>query len=99
MGLDTVELVMEIEHEFDIDIPDPEAEKIRTVGMLADFVWEQVREKVPSAALPPAPLHAPAPTSYEAVLAKVRHIVASQFGVRLGDVHPHTRFVEDLDAD
>ena len=31
-SLDTVELVMAFEKEFDIDIPDAEAEKLRTVG-------------------------------------------------------------------
>ena len=32
-SLDTVELVMAFEKEFDIDIPDEEAEKLRTVGV------------------------------------------------------------------
>ncbi len=31
-SLDTVELVMAFEQEFDIDIPDEDAEKMRTVG-------------------------------------------------------------------
>jgi acyl carrier protein len=31
-SLDTVELVMAFEKEFDLDIPDEEAEKLRTVG-------------------------------------------------------------------
>jgi acyl carrier protein len=31
-SLDIVELVMEFEKEFNIDIPDEEAEKLRTVG-------------------------------------------------------------------
>jgi len=31
-SLDTVELVMELEEEFDISIPDEDAEKIQTVG-------------------------------------------------------------------
>lgn len=31
-SLDTVELIMEFEKEFDINIPDEEAEKITTVG-------------------------------------------------------------------
>jgi acyl carrier protein len=31
-SLDTVELVMAFEKEFDVDIPDEDAEKLRTVG-------------------------------------------------------------------
>ncbi len=39
-SLDTVELVMEFEDEFDISIPDEEAEKIQTIGQAVDFVVE-----------------------------------------------------------
>jgi len=37
-SLDTVELVMALEEEFDIEIPDEEAEKIQTVGQALDFI-------------------------------------------------------------
>ncbi len=37
-SLDTVELVMEFEDEFDISIPDEDAEKIQTVGQALDYV-------------------------------------------------------------
>jgi len=37
-SLDTVELVMELEDEFDIDIPDDAAEKIQTVGQAIEFI-------------------------------------------------------------
>lgn len=37
-SLDTVELVMALEEEFDTDIPDDEAEKITTVQAAIDFV-------------------------------------------------------------
>lgn len=37
-SLDTVELVMEFEDEFDMSIPDEEAEKIQTVGAAIDYV-------------------------------------------------------------
>lgn len=37
-SLDTVELVMALEEEFDIEIPDKEAEKITTVQSAIDYV-------------------------------------------------------------
>ena len=37
-SLDTVELVMEFEDEFEMSIPDEEAEKIQTVGMAIDYI-------------------------------------------------------------
>jgi acyl carrier protein len=37
-SLDTVELVMEFEDEFETSIPDEQAEKIRTVGQAIDFI-------------------------------------------------------------
>jgi acyl carrier protein len=39
-SLDTVELVMELEEEFDINIPDDSAEKIQTVGQAIKFIEE-----------------------------------------------------------
>ena len=37
-SLDTVELVMEFEDEFDTSIPDDQAEKIQTVGNAIDYI-------------------------------------------------------------
>ncbi len=37
-SLDTVELIMELEKEFDIQIPESEAEKITTVGDAISFI-------------------------------------------------------------
>lgn len=37
-SLDTVELVMALEEEFDAEIPDDEAEKITTVKLAVDFI-------------------------------------------------------------
>ena len=41
-SLDTVELVMAFEKEFDIDIPDEEAEKLRTVGDALKYLHDKV---------------------------------------------------------
>jgi acyl carrier protein len=39
-SLDTVEMVMEFEDAFELNIPDEEAEKIQTVGQAVDFIVE-----------------------------------------------------------
>ena len=41
-SLDTVELIMEFEKEFDIQIPDDQAEKISTVGQAIQYIEEQL---------------------------------------------------------
>jgi len=37
-SLDTVELIMEFEKEFDVSIPDEQAEKIQTVGQAIEYL-------------------------------------------------------------
>ena len=44
-SLDTVELVMELEDEFDMTIPDEEAEKLKTVGEAIDYIKKQLSVK------------------------------------------------------
>nr|ARW60631.1 acyl carrier protein [Polysiphonia sp.] len=41
-SLDTVELVMAIEEEFDIEIPDEDAEKIATLNQAVNFIEQAV---------------------------------------------------------
>ena len=42
-SLDIVELVMALEEEFDIEIPDSDAEKVVTVGDVVDYIKENVK--------------------------------------------------------
>jgi len=44
-SLDTVELVMELEDAFDLNIPDEEAEKIQTVGQAIEFITEHLNKQ------------------------------------------------------
>ena len=41
-SLDIVELVMALEEEFDLEIPDADAEKVVTVGDVVDYIKENV---------------------------------------------------------
>jgi acyl carrier protein len=40
-SLDTVELVMAFEEEFDIEVPDEEAEKLQSVGDVINYITSQ----------------------------------------------------------
>lgn len=42
-SLDTVELVMALEDEFGLDIPDEEAEKLTTVGKALDYILSRAK--------------------------------------------------------
>ena len=42
-SLDIVELVMALEEEFDIEIPDADAEKVATVADVVDYIKENVK--------------------------------------------------------
>ena len=42
-SLDTVELIMEFEKEFDMAIPDDQAEKIGTVGEAIKYIEENIK--------------------------------------------------------
>jgi len=44
-SLDTVELIMEFEKEFNIAIPDDQAEKIATVEQATNFIEEALKNK------------------------------------------------------
>jgi acyl carrier protein len=44
-SLDIVELVMELEEEFEITIPDDQAEKIKTVGEAIDYIDKELAKK------------------------------------------------------
>lgn len=44
-SLDTVELVMEFEDQFELSIPDEEAEKISTVGLAVKYIHKAQSEK------------------------------------------------------
>lgn len=44
-SLDVVELVMALEEEFDIEIPDEEAENVKTVENVVEYIKDRVEEE------------------------------------------------------
>ena len=53
-SLDVVELLMELEEEFQIKIPDAEQEKIQTVGQAVDLIERLLQEKAQQEVQQPA---------------------------------------------
>lgn len=77
MGLDGVELVMDIEDEFGLTIPDDEAFRLETVGDVIDYIVARLRER----AGPPAGGCPSARTFY-----RLRAELAARLGVPRGAV-------------
>jgi hypothetical protein len=90
MGLETVELVMNVEDAFGIAIPDELASEIRTVGQLNDTVMELIRSNGNSALLTRADLE----SFVWQTLCKLSAKLAS--GTKPSDIKRSTRFLEDL---
>jgi len=86
-SLDTVELVMAVEEEFEISISDAAATKMMTVGEMHAFVVaEQERLSRPE-------------TDSAVIFERLKRIVVRQLGVEPSEVVPSARFVQDLRAD
>ena len=75
MGLDLVELVMEVEETFGFSIPDADAATLDTVGKLYDYVMAHRFEGREQGCLT------------RVVFYKLRRALMSVFGMTRGDVH------------
>jgi acyl carrier protein len=91
MGLDIVELVLEIEASFGIEIPHADAVRLDTVGKLFDYVRARVAE--PGEAADGAGPYA------GALWERYCDVVAKATGAPRADLRPQARFVADLGLD
>ena len=90
MGLDIIEMVMEVESVFAVDIPDADAERLTTVGALYDYV---------AARLSPE-LREPIGGPYTGELwERYLDVLEREIGVKRSALLPHARFVQDLRMD
>ena len=89
MGLDGVELVMEIEHAFDIRLPNDAWTEARTIGAVADVVHDHLSRFRRS-------FH---PIERAEIVDRVRALTAKQFDVPLESLAENTNFVRDLGMD
>jgi acyl carrier protein len=87
MGLDSVELVMKVEKHFDISIPDEDAEKLYTVGLLHEYVYAALQRRSPGC------------KGYTQVFDEIQSLVVAQLGIDPSLVQPEAHFVNDLRID
>ncbi len=87
MGLDIVEMVMAVEDEFGIEIPNDEAEQSTTVALLFECVRRRVEPNVPA-----GNFSGPLWDRYVTVVGRALGFAPEQ-------LRPSARFVQDLHAD
>ncbi len=86
MGLDSVQILIDIEEEFQIEISDGEAEHLETAGQLFDLV----REKAGIS---------PALVDTHLVWQRLVKIITGITGTPVERIRPSSRFIEDLGVD
>ncbi len=86
MGLDSVELVIAVEKEFNIEIPDQVAADLDTVQKLFDYVMEQLNQQYPE-------------VDETLVLQDLTRLIVDQLGVKPEQVTLDAHFVNDLRID
>jgi len=86
MGLDTIELVILIKDEFDIELSNEEASTIETVGELT--------HSIESLAAPSAK-----PVLLDSIYARIETILIEEFRVKPSLITPSARIVKDLGLD
>ena len=86
MGMDTVELVMNVEKTFDIDISNRDAEGFRFVGDIHNQVIQTLRDRGQL-------------VDEAAIWETLRQLIIDQLGVRPDQVTPTADILADLGAD
>jgi acyl carrier protein len=86
MGLDQVEMIMDIEDAFELQFSDGEAQAVKTVGDLVHLVQTKVAER----------RHLVKTWSAPEIAHRVREIISRNTGVKIDKLHDDARFSEDL---
>ena len=86
MGLDTVELVMAVESEFNLTIPDPVAKTLLSLGSIQQFVVKTIEDRGE-------------PVDEADVWERIKAIMRRDFGIPDKDLKPEAEIVADLGLD
>jgi acyl carrier protein len=88
MGLDTIEFILWAEKEFQIEIPDEDAENILTVGQFSTYVYRKLQARHGFDAPPE-----------QKIFERIRKHLASEFKIAPDKIDCNSRFVKDLGLD
>lgn len=88
MGLDTVEFILWSEKEFEIEIPDSDAEKILTVGQFSTYVHHKLLD-----------IHGSNATSEAEIFVRIKKFLVSEFKLASEEISHSSNFVKDLRLD
>jgi len=84
MGLDTVDLVLKVEKEFSIEIPDQRWEQVLTVQDMYDVVWEFAGNRL---------------YDKDAMIEKINLILVDHIGCKPDEIAPEKSLTSDLGLD
>lgn len=85
MGLETIEIVLWAENEFDIDIPNEEVSGIRTIGAFVSYINNKSNIK-----------HGLKAHSKEVIFEKLRDLLINEYRTPAEWVRPEMEFYKDL---
>ncbi len=88
MGLDTVELILWAEIEFEIEIPDKDAENILTVAQFTTYVHYQLLD-----------IHGSEATPEAEIFERIKKFLVSEFKIAPDKISSNSYFVKDLRLD
>lgn len=88
MGLDTVEFIMWLEKEFEINIPEIDAQNILTVGESSTYVYYKLLD-----------LRGSNTTTEVEIFERIKKFIVSEFNIAPDKINRVSSFVEDLRLD
>lgn len=88
MGLDTVEFILWAEQEFEIEIPDNEAQNILTVGQFTAYVHHKLFD-----------IHGAASKSEAEIFDRIKNFLITEFKIAPETIKRNSHFIKDLGLD
>jgi acyl carrier protein len=88
MGLDTVEFVLWSENEFEIEIPDEDAQNILTVGQFTTYIHHKLLD-----------IHGSNATSEAEIFKRIKKFLVSEFKIAAEKINHSSNFVNDFGLD